>query len=245
MADEKLGGRAALVTGGSGGIGRALVGRLATAGCHVAVSYASGAASAHEAVAEATTAGVRAVALHADLTHPDAAIILAQQATEALGPIDVLIPNAGLSVRTDLAGVDLKLWQRTLTVNLTAPFLLAQQLVPGMAERGFGRLLFVSSVAAFTGGMVGPHYAASKAGLHGLVYWLATHYASHGVTVNALAPALIEGTTMMPATTEDAARIPIGRFGTTSETADLAITMLTNGYLTGKVYLLDGGIHPH
>lgn len=245
MADEKLGGRAALVTGGSGGIGRALVRRLATAGCHVALSYASGAASAQEAVAEATTAGVRAVALHADLTHPDAAITLARQATEALGPIDVLIPNAGLSVRTDLAGVDLKLWQQSLAVNLTAPFLLAQQLVPSMAERGFGRLLFVSSVAAFTGGMVGPHYAASKAGLHGLVYWFAARYASNGVTVNALAPALIEGTTMMPATTKDASRIPIGRFGTTSETADLAITMLTNGYLTGKVYLLDGGIHPH
>jgi len=245
MAQEDLQGRVALVTGGSGGIGRALVRRLAAAGCHVAVSYAGGAEAAGQAVSEATSLGVRAVALQADLADPGAARDLAVRATAALGPIDVLVPNAGVSVRTDLAGVDLDLWQRSLAVNLTAPFLLAQQLVPDMARRGFGRVLFVSSVAAFTGGVVGPHYAASKAGLHGLVYWLAATYAAHGVAVNAIAPALVTGTAMMPANPEDAARIPVGRFGTTDETADLAVTMLANGYLTGKIYLLDGGIYPH
>jgi 3-oxoacyl-[acyl-carrier protein] reductase len=147
MAQEDLQGCVALVTGGSGGIGRALVRRLAAAGCHVAVSYAGGAEAAGQAVSEATSLGVRAVALQADLADPGAARDLAVRATAALGPIDVLVPNAGVSIRTDLAGVDLDLWQRSLAVNLTAPFLLAQQLVPDMARRGFGRVLFVSSVA--------------------------------------------------------------------------------------------------
>jgi 3-oxoacyl-[acyl-carrier protein] reductase len=85
----------------------------------------------------------------------------------------VLVPAAGISKRVgSLAEVDLTLWQRALAVNLTAPFLLAARLVPGMAERGFGRILFVSSVAAFTGGIVRPHYAASKSGLHGMRCWM-------------------------------------------------------------------------
>ena len=164
MALGPLRDRVALVTGGSGGIGRAVVRRLAAAGCHVAVAYSGNSRAANEAVDEAEDLGVRARALQTDLSDAATVIRLAQQATEALGDIEVLVPNAGISVRTDLVGVDLDLWQRALAVNLTAPFLLAQHLVPGMAARGFGRVLFTSSVAAFTGGVVGPHYAASKAG---------------------------------------------------------------------------------
>jgi 3-oxoacyl-[acyl-carrier protein] reductase len=115
-----------------------------------------------------------------------------------------------------------------------------------MAARGFGRILFVSSVAAFTGGVVGPHYAASKAGLHGLTHWLASRLAGDGVTVNAVAPALIEATGMLPGATEELrARIPVGRLGTPDEVADLALAVLRNGYLTNQVFTLDGGIYPH
>ncbi len=114
-----------------------------------------------------------------------------------------------------------------------------------MAERGFGRVLFVSSVAAFTGGLVGPHYAASKAGLDALTAFLAGRVAAAGVTVNALAPALIENTGILPgATAELGARVPVGRLGRPEEVADLAVAMLRNPYLTGKVVLLHGGIHP-
>jgi 3-oxoacyl-[acyl-carrier protein] reductase len=91
---------------------------------------------------------------------------------------------------------------------------------------------------------IGPHYAASKAGLHGLTHWLAGRYAARGVTVNAIAPALVEGTALLPPGI-DPGRLPVGRLGTTAEVADLAATMLATGYLTGKVYLLDGGLHPH
>jgi 3-oxoacyl-[acyl-carrier protein] reductase len=244
MAEHPLRGKTALVTGGSGGIGRALIRRLTQVGCHVAVSYAGNTEAADQAVREATEHRVRAVALQANMGDPDAVTALAERAEAELGPIDVLVPNAGISVRTNLAGVDFELWQRALAVNLSAPFLLAQRLVPAMADRGFGRVLFTSSVAAFTGGVVGPHYAASKAGLHGLGYWLAATYAPQGVTVNAIAPALVSGTDTLPAD-QDTARIPVGRFASTNEVVDLAITMLSNGYLTGKIYLLDGGIYPH
>jgi NAD(P)-dependent dehydrogenase (short-subunit alcohol dehydrogenase family) len=109
----------------------------------------------------------------------------------------------------------------------------------------FGRILFVSSVAAFTGGSVGPHYAASKAGLHGLTHYLAVRLARSGITVNALAPALITGTAMLPGDPEELrARIPVGRLGRPEEVADLAIAVLGNAYLTNQVIGLDGGMYP-
>ena len=114
-----------------------------------------------------------------------------------------------------------------------------------MVERGFGRVLFTSSIAALTGGVVGPHYAATKAGLHGLTHHLAARVVRDGVTVNAIAPALIAETRMLPGDPEElAARLPVGRFGTPAEVADLALAMLRNGYLTSKVIALDGGIYP-
>ena len=129
---------------------------------------------------------------------------------------------------------------------------LARRLVaagaPGMVERKFGRILYISSVAAYTGGVVGPHYASSKAGLHGLVHYFAGRTAKHGVTVNGLAPALIGDTGMFPRPADDATApplsIPVGRLGTPDEVADLALAVLRNGYLTNQVLLLDGGIHP-
>lgn len=132
-----------------------------------------------------------------------------------------------------------------LAVNLRAPFLLAQRTVPGMCARGFGRVLFVSSVAAFTRGIVGPHYAASKAGLHGLTHFLAARAAPMGVTVNAVAPALITETGMLPGNPEELrSRVPVGRLGQPAEVADLALAMLRNPYMTNQVVSVDGGMHP-
>jgi 3-oxoacyl-[acyl-carrier protein] reductase len=244
VSEEDLRGRVALVTGGSGGIGRALVQHLVKAGCHVAVTYVRGEQAADEAVQHARSAGARAEAFRADLAEPTVALTLAEDVTRVLGPIDVLVAAAGTAERRSLADVDLGLWQRSLAVNLTSPFLLAQRLVPDMAERGFGRVLFISSVAAFIGGRVGPHYAASKAGLHGLTASLAATYAERGVTVNAIAPALVSGTAMLPVGPDEPAPTPVHRLGTPDEIADLAVAMLGNGYLTSKVYVLDGGIYP-
>jgi len=155
------------------------------------------------------------------------------------------VPAAGLGGQQALEDISVEDFDQTIAINLRAPFLLAQRTLPGMRARGFGRILFVSSVAAFTGGIVGPHYAASKAGLHGLTHFLASRAAGDGVTVNTIAPALITNTTMLPGEPEELrARIPVGRLGQPDEVADLALAMLRNPYMTNQVVSLDGGIHP-
>jgi 3-oxoacyl-[acyl-carrier protein] reductase len=240
-----LTGRVALVTGGSGGIGRAIAARLAGAGAAVAVAYGRSAASAEQAARDIMAAGGQAVALPADLQDPAAPGALADAVEQALGPVDVLVSNAGLGRVQALEDVTSADFDEMIAINLRAPFLLAQRLLPGMAVRNFGRVLFVSSGAAFTGGIVGPHYAASKAGLHGLTHFLATRAAPSGVTVNALAPALITETGMLPGEPAQlAARVPVGRLGHPDEVADLALAMLRNAYLTNQVISLDGGMYP-
>lgn len=237
--------RVALVTGGSGGIGRALALRLAAAGATVGVGFGAQAEAAERIAAEIAAAGGRAVAVGADLRRPDAPDALVAAVEAALGPVDVLVNNAGLGRRQTLEEVRVEDFDAMLAVNLRAPFLLAQRTVPGMRERRFGRILFISSVAAFTGGIVGPHYAASKAGLHGLTHFLAGRLAPFGVTVNALAPALIAETGMLPGDPQELRQqVPVGRLGRPEEVADLALAVLRNPYLTNQVLSLDGGIYP-
>jgi 3-oxoacyl-[acyl-carrier protein] reductase len=246
VQDNNLTGRVALLTGASGGIGGALGRRLIAAGVRVAFAYGAHPDEVNSLVVQARAAGLDALALAGDLADPAVPVQLVEQTAAALGPIDLLLANAGYAVRQEYPDVDLETWDRTLAVNLRAPFLLAQAVLPGMSAHGYGRVLFLSSVAAFTGGVVGPHYAASKAGLHGLVHYLAARVAGQGVTVNALAPALIEQTRMLPTAPDGAPAIPIpvGRYGHPDEVADLAITVLRNGYLTNQVLSLDGGIYP-
>ena len=235
-------GRVALVTGASGGIGAAIARRLAAAGAHVALAYGAG---RERAEALRDELGGRAVAVGADLRDPAAPGELADAVEAHLGPVEVLVANAGMGERRTLDAVSLEDWHATLDVNLRAPFLLAQRTVPGMRERGWGRVLLMSSVAAATGGLVGPHYAASKAGLDGLVHFIAAREAAHGITANALAPALIEDTAMLPGDPGDLAeRIPVRRLGRPDEVADLALAVLGNGYMTGQVIGIDGGMHP-
>lgn len=245
MSHRSFAGRVALVTGGSGGIGAELSRRLGSEGAAVAVHYSGREDAAHDVVRAISAEGGRAVAVGADLRDGDAPEQLVDAVEEQLGPIDVLAANAGAGRITSYEEVDAALFDETLAVNLRAPFLLARRVLPGMRQRGFGRILFTSSVAALTGGIIGPHYAASKAGLHGLTHHLAARVARDGVTVNAIAPALIEETGMLPGDPGGLAEaVPVGRLGTPAEVADLAIAMLRNGYLTNKVVTIDGGIHP-
>ncbi|HEV8627140.1 MAG TPA: SDR family NAD(P)-dependent oxidoreductase [Acidimicrobiia bacterium] len=243
--DDALTRRVALVTGASGGIGSAIALRLAGAGAAVAVAYGRQADRPARLVEAITNRGGRAVALGADLRQPDAPGSLVDAATERLGPVDILIANAGVGRRLSLEEVDLDDWDEHQAVNLRAPFLLAQLVVPGMRARQWGRIVFISSVAAFTGGIVGPHYASSKAGLLGLTHSLAAALAPHGVTVNAIAPGLIEETGMLPGNPDDLkGRVPVGRLGRPEEVADLVLAVVSNGYLTNQTLSLDGGSYP-
>jgi 3-oxoacyl-[acyl-carrier protein] reductase len=234
-------GRIALVTGASGGIGRRIAERLAGAGATVALHYAT-----HPEPAQELAAALgRAAAFEADLGDPRAPDRLIDEIEAVFGRVDMLVANHGMSQVARLEDVDAAAFDAMLAVNLRAPFLLARRTLPAMTERGFGRVLFMSSVAGLTGGIVGPHYAASKAGLHGLTHYLARRAAGEGVTVNALAPALIENTRMLPGDPGAlATMVPVGRLGRPEEVADLALAMLRNGYMTNQVVSLDGGMHP-
>jgi 3-oxoacyl-[acyl-carrier protein] reductase len=238
-SDAAFRGRVALVTGGSGGIGAAICSALAEHGAAVAIAYGSSAEAAGRLAGEL---GARAFA--ADLEDPAAPAQLVSEVERELGPLGVLVSNHGTARPTTWEELDAEAFDRTLAINLRAPFLLAQAALPGMRERGFGRVLFISSVAAFTGGIVGPDYGASKAGLNAITHFLASRVASEGVTVNALAPGFVD-TPMLPDDTDELARsVPVGRVGTPKEVADLALATLRNGYLTNQVLVIDGGRYP-
>jgi 3-oxoacyl-[acyl-carrier protein] reductase len=242
--DDTFSGRVALVTGGSGGIGAAIVRALADAGAAVAVGYGRRREAAESLALELRERGVRAAAFGADLEDPAGPSQLVRQVEGELGAVDVLVANHGHARPVNYEDLDAAAFDRTMAVNLRAPFLLAQKVLPGMRGRRFGRILFVSSLAAFRGGVVGPDYAASKAGLHGIAFFLASRAASDGVTVNAIAPGFVE-TPMLPGTPDELGKgIPIGRVGRPEEVADLALAMLRNAYLTAHVFPIDGGSFP-
>lgn len=243
---DPLSGRVALVTGASGGIGSALAMRLAQAGSDLVLAYGRHGQDAERVAERARALGVRVLTVGADMADAAAVVGLADAAVAEFGAVDVLVANAGSAPQTSWEDVDLDLWNTTLAINLTAPFLLTQRLLPAMVQRSFGRVLFVSSVAALHGGVVGPHYSAGKAGLHGLTYHLAPRVAAHGVTVNVIAPALVSQTRMLPTAPDGgmAVPIPVGRIGEPDEVAEMSIAILRNGYLTNKVITVDGGLIP-
>jgi 3-oxoacyl-[acyl-carrier protein] reductase len=194
--------------------------------------------------AEIVSADGTAQPFGCDMAESEAPDRLVDDVEAALGPVGILVANHGIARQARYEDVDAAVFDYTMAVNLRAPFLLARRALPGMRERGFGRVLFVSSVAAFRGGVVSPDYASSKAGLHGLAHFLASRVAADGVTVNVLVPGFIE-TAMLPGDPRqfDSA-IPVGRVGHPEEVADLALAILRNGYVTSQVFGIDGGMYP-
>ncbi|HYD05413.1 MAG TPA: 3-oxoacyl-ACP reductase family protein [Reyranella sp.] len=237
-----LTGRVALVTGGSRGIGRAIAVSLADAGAAVAVNYREKAAEA-EAVAGAIHAkGGKAHAVRADVSQAGEVARMIAEVERALGPVDVLVNNAGIGlVRTvdDLTEAD---FDTTIAVNLKSVFLCTQAVIPGMRRRQWGRIVNISSGAARGAGGVGPHYNASKAGMEGMTRGYAARLVKDGITVNAVAPSLIETDMVKQGLASSASRIPLGRFGTPDECAQVVLMLAGNAYMTGQTVALSGGM---
>jgi 3-oxoacyl-[acyl-carrier protein] reductase len=238
---ERLSGQVALVTGASRGIGRAIAIALAREGATVAINYRSRESDASQACAEIERLGGRAAGFQADVSRAAEVSRLIAEVERRLGPVSVLVNNAGISRRQPIAEISERDFDEVLTTNLKSAFLVTQAVLPGMRRRRWGRIINVSSIAAQNGGVVGPHYASSKAGMIGLTHSYASLLVKEGITVNAIAPALI-GTDMI----RDIAnpeRIPMGRFGTSEEVADVAVVLATNGFITGQTVNVNGGWH--
>jgi 3-oxoacyl-[acyl-carrier protein] reductase len=231
----------ALVTGASRGIGAAIALGLAEAGAAVAVNYRERAAEADAVVAKIKDAGGRAIATAANVSQAAAVAKMVDYVGSALGPIDILVNNAGIAIVRGLDDLTEGDFDATIAVNLKSAFLCTQAVLPAMRARKWGRIVNISSGAARGGGAIGVHYNASKAGMEGLTRGYAARLVKEGITVNAVAPTLIE-TDMMRGRSDLAARIPLGRFGRPDEVAEAVLMVLGNDYMTGQTIALNGGM---
>lgn len=248
VASVDLSGRVALVTGGSRGIGRATCLALAASGAAVAVHYNSNQSSAEEAVARIEEMDGRAVAVGANLLEEDAGDSIVAAVEGSLGTVDILVNNAGELTTSAVENLGDALWERTLTLNLTAAFRCARAVIPAMKERRWGRIVNVSSQAAYTGSANHAHYAAAKAGMAGLTFSLAKELGPHGVTANLVVPGRIETDILaddLPTRREEWLRqTPARRLGRPEEVA-AAIAFLASepaSYVMGAALHVGGGL---
>jgi 3-oxoacyl-[acyl-carrier protein] reductase len=241
MTKPNLNGYVALVTGGSRGIGAAIAMALAEAGAAVAVNYLERSTKADAVVAGIKSKGGRAIAVAADVSQADAVTEMVDHVAFALGPIDILVNNAGIALVRGIDDLTEAEFDATIMVNLKSAFLCTQAVLPAMRRKQWGRIVNISSGAARGAGAIGVHYNASKAGMEGLTRGYAARLVKEGITVNAVAPSLIE-TDMMRGRSELAARIPLGRMGQPDEVAQAVLMVLGNDYMTGQTIMLNGGM---
>ena len=236
-----LNGHTALVTGASRGIGAAIAMALAEAGAAVAVNYRERADEADAVVAKIREFGGRATGIAADVSQAAAVAKMVDLASSALGAIDILVNNAGLAIVRNIDDLTESDFDRTIAVNLKSAFLCTRAVLPAMRAKKWGRIVNISSGAARGAGAIGVHYNASKAGMEGLTRGYATRLVKEGITVNAVAPSLIE-TDMMRGRSDLARNIPLGRLGQPGEVAQAVLMVLGNDYMTGQTIILNGGM---
>ena len=233
-----LTGRTALVTGASRGIGAAIALALADAGAAVAINYRERTAEAETVAAAITASGGRATIVQADVSNGEAVAAM----VEHVGPIDILVNNAGIALLRGIDDLTEADFDRTIAVNLKSVFLCTRAVLPHMRAQAWGRIVNISSGAARGAGGVGPHYNASKAGIEGLTRGYAARLVKQGITVNAVAPSLIETDMVKSGLASAPTRIPLGRFGTSKEVAQAVMMLIGNAYMTGQTVALSGGM---
>jgi 3-oxoacyl-[acyl-carrier protein] reductase len=238
---KPLEGRIALVTGASRGIGRAVALSLSHAGASIAVNFHSAAEAAQQLVDEIHGSGGRAIAVQANVSRASDVRRMVETIHRDLGPVDVLVNNAGINPSKPLDELGEEDWNHVIATNLTSAFLVTQAVLPDMRTQLWGRIIMLSSIAAQTGGVIGPHYAASKAGMIGLAHSYAHLLAKEGITANAVAPALIETDMIRGNDRLTPDLLPVGRFGQVSEVADAVLLLATNGYISGQTINVNGG----
>jgi 3-oxoacyl-[acyl-carrier protein] reductase len=240
MSDLKN--RVALVTGGSRGIGKAVALALGEAGAAVAVNYRERGEEALAVVEAISKSGGRAAAFCADVSLRAAVENMVHEIEEQLGAIDILVNNAGMAAIRGLDDITEEDFDRTIAVNLKSAFLCTQAVLPGMRSRHWGRIVNISSIAARGPGAVSIAYNASKAGLEGMTRGYAARLAPEGVTVNAVAPGLIDtemGRPLIEAGVIN--RIPVGRAGLGYEIAQAILLLADNAFITGQTIGVNGG----
>src|ERR1700760_4457146 len=241
MTSPHLHNHVALVTGGSRGIGAAVARSLAGAGAAVVINYRERADAAQSLVAAIEKDGGRAIAIGADVAQNDAVAGMFDRAAQAFGPVDILVNNAGIAITRNIDDLTEADFDRTIEVNLKSVFLCIKAALPAMRRKQWGRIVNISSGAARGAGSIGPHYNASKAGIEGLTRGYAARLVKERITVNAVAPSLIE-TDMMAGRTDLARNIPLGRMGQADEVAQSVLMVIGNDYMTGQTVLLNGGM---
>jgi 3-oxoacyl-[acyl-carrier protein] reductase len=233
--------RIALVTGGSRGIGAAVALRLAHAGADIAVNYRERAEAANAVCGEIAEMGRKAAAVQADVSVVADVKRMVAEVEAHIGGIDILVNNAAIAHPRKFEEITEAEWDQVLAVNLKSVFLVTQAVIGGMLQRKWGRIINLSSVAAQTGGAVGAHYAASKAGIIGLTHSCASAFIREGITVNAIAPALIETDMVTSNPNANPNLIPMGHFGSVDDVASVAVMLATNSYITGQTISVNGG----
>ncbi|MDQ6796253.1 MAG: 3-oxoacyl-[acyl-carrier-protein] reductase [Chloroflexota bacterium] len=243
-----LSGKSAVVTGGSRGIGRAIVLRLATQGADVAFSYKGNEAAARATAAEVEKLGRKAVPMQGDATDPAAAEALVKAALEAFGKVDILVNNAGITRDDLIMRMSPEAWREVLETNLFGAFYAIKAVTRPMLKAKGGRIVNITSVSGQAGQMGQANYSAAKAGLIGLTKATARELASRGITCNAVAPGFVltELTQDLPDALKQelTARTPLGRFGTTEEIATAVAFLASDeaAFITGQVLAVDGGL---
>lgn len=238
---NELKGRVALVTGSSRGIGRAIALALAEAGVDIVLNFLRRAAEAQAVELQIRQLERRCVTIKADVSSSSDVEQLVRSSEDRLGPVDILVNNAGIARPQPIEEITERDWDEIITANLKSCFLVTQAVLPGMRARKWGRVVNLSSVAAQVGGIVGPHYAASKAGMLGLTHYYAQRLAKEGITVNAIAPALVETEMVRSNLNARPDHLPIGRYGATGEVAEVAVMLARNGFMTGQTINVNGG----